>query len=77
MKMIQKGLFRVFFNQFNGNTMLNCCTTCIPWEIGSYETQQSRHNEHMQFCRKICNNLLFGIFQNFIRFGGTNNFVLV
>ena len=25
------------FNQFNGNTMLNCCTTCISWEIGSYD----------------------------------------
>ena len=41
------------FNQFNGNTMLNCCTTCISWEIGSYNTQQSRHNEHTHFCRNF------------------------
>ena len=48
MKMIQKGGFRVCFQPI---TMLNCCT----WEIGSYNTQQSRHNEHMHFCRKIRN----------------------
>ena len=41
------------FNQFNGNTMLNCCTTCISWEIGSYNTQQSRHTEHTHFCRNF------------------------
>ena len=38
MKMIQKGLLRVCFQPI---TMLNCCTTCISWEIGSYNTQQS------------------------------------
>ena len=46
MKMIQKGLFRVCFQPI---TMMNCCTTCILWEIGSYNTQQSRHKPH--FCR--------------------------
>ena len=35
--------------------MLYCCTTCISWEIGSYNTQQSRHNEHTHFCREIRN----------------------
>ena len=50
--MIQKGLFRVCFQPI---TMLNCCTTCISWEIGSYNTQQSRHNEHTHFCREIRN----------------------
>ena len=50
MKMIQKGLFRVCFQPI---TMLNCCTTCISWEIGSYNTQQSRHNEHTHFCRNF------------------------
>ena len=50
MKMIQKGLFRVCFQPI---TMMNCCTTCILWEIGSYNTQQSRHNEHMHFCRNF------------------------
>ena len=39
MKMIQRGLFRVCFYPI---TMLNCCTTCTSWEIGSYNTQQSR-----------------------------------
>ena len=48
------------FNQFNGNTMLNCCTTCISWEIGSYNTQQSPHIKWtyallLQFCREIRN----------------------
>ena len=38
MKMIQKVFFRVFFQPI---TTLNCCTTCISWEIGSYNTQQS------------------------------------
>ena len=33
--------------------MLNCCTTCISWEIGSYNTQQSRHTEHTHFCRNF------------------------
>ena len=33
--------------------MLNCCTTCISWEIESYNTQQSRHNEHTHFCRNF------------------------
>ena len=28
-------------------------TTCISWEIGSYNTQQSRRNEHMHFCRNF------------------------
>ena len=68
------------FNQFNGNTMLNCCTTCISWEIGSYNTQQSRHNEHTHFCREI-RNMIFRrwggggvkgrleLFRKFIRFG--------
>ena len=41
------------FNQFNGNTMLNWCTTCISWEIGSYNTQHSRHTEHTHFCRNF------------------------
>ena len=50
MKMIQKGLFRVCFQPI---TMLNCCTTCISWEIRSYNTQQSRHNEHTHFCRNF------------------------
>ena len=50
MEMIQKGLFRVCFQPI---TMLNCCTTCISWEIGSYNTQQSRHNEHTHFCRNF------------------------
>ena len=48
MKIIQKGLLRVCFQLI---TMLNCCTTCISWEIGSYNTQQSHHNEHTHFCR--------------------------
>ena len=52
MKMTQKGLFRVCFQPI---TTLNCCTTCISWEIGSYNTQQSPHNEHTQFCREIRN----------------------
>ena len=38
MKMIQKVFFRVCFQPI---TTLNCCTTCISWEIGSYNTQQS------------------------------------
>ena len=38
MKMIQKGLFRVCFQPI---TTLNWCTTCISWEIVSYNTQQS------------------------------------
>ena len=38
MKMTQKGFFRVCFQPI---TTLNCCTTCISWEIGSYNTQQS------------------------------------
>ena len=50
MKMIQRGLFRVCFHPI---TMLNCCTICISWEIGSYNTQQSRHDEHPQFCREM------------------------
>ena len=50
MKMIQTGLFRVCFQPI---TTLNCCTTCISWEIGSYNTQQSRHNEHTHFCRNF------------------------
>ena len=50
MKMIQKGLFRVCFQPI---TTLNCCTTCISWEIGSYNTQKSRHNEHTHFCRNF------------------------
>ena len=40
MKMIQRGLFRVCFQPI---TMLNICTTCISWEIGSYNTQQCLH----------------------------------
>ena len=47
---IQKGLFRVCFQPI---TMLNSCTTCISWEIGSYNTQQSHHNEHTHFCRNF------------------------
>ena len=50
MKMIQKGLFRVCFQPI---TMLNCYTTCISREIGSYNIWQSRHNEHTHFCREI------------------------
>ena len=76
MKMIQKGLFRVCFQPI---TMLNCCTTCISWEIRSYNTQQSRHNEHRHFCREILNmiNRRWGgagvksrleLFRKFIRF---------
>ena len=38
MKMTQKGSFRVCFQPI---TTLNCCTTCISWEIGAYNTQQS------------------------------------
>ena len=59
-------------------TMLNCCSSCISWEIGSYNTQQSRHNEHMHFCREI-HNMIFRklggvkgrleLFRKFIRFG--------
>ena len=40
MKVIQKGLFRVCFHPI---AMLNICTTCISWEIGSYNTQMSLH----------------------------------
>ena len=50
MKMIQRGLFRACFQPI---TMLNCCTTCISWEIGSYNTQESRHTEHTHFCRNF------------------------
>ena len=53
MKMIQKGLFRVCFQPI---TMMNCCTTCILREIGSYNTQQSRHNEHTHFCPLLSRN---------------------
>ena len=60
---------------FQPITMLNCCTTCISWEIGSYNTQQSHHNEHTHFCREI-RNMIFRkrggrleLFQKFIRFG--------
>ena len=73
------------FNQFNGNTMLNCCTTCISWEIGSYNTQQSRHTEHTHFCRNFVAKSAtwfsenegggdkgrLELFQKFISFGGT------
>ena len=38
---------------FQPITILNCCTTCISWEIGSYNTQQSRHTEHTHFCRNF------------------------
>ena len=38
MKKVQRGLFRVCFQPI---TTLNCCTTCISWEIGSYNTKQS------------------------------------
>ena len=51
--MIQRVFLGYVFNQFNRNTMLNCCTTCISWEIGSYNTQQSRHTEHTHFCRNF------------------------
>ena len=50
MKMIPKGGFRVCFQPI---TMLNCCTTCISWEIGSCNTQQSHHNQHTHFCRNF------------------------
>ena len=77
MKMIQKDLFRVCFQPI---TTLNCCTTCISGKIGSYNTQQSRHNEHTHFCREK-RNMIFRkwgggvkgrleIFRKFIRFGG-------
>ena len=48
--MIQNSLFRVCFQP---TTMLHCCTTCISWEIGSYNTQQSHHNEHTPCCRNF------------------------
>ena len=38
MKLIQKGLLRICFHPI---TMLNIWTTCISWEIGSYNTQKS------------------------------------
>ena len=79
MKIIQKGLFRVCFQPI---TMLNCCTTCISWEIGSYNTKQSRHNEHTHFCRNFVakSAIWFSkdeggvkgrleLFRSFIRFG--------
>ena len=53
MKMIQKGFFRVCFQPI---TTLNCCATCISWEIGSYHTQKSHHNEHTHFCRILSRN---------------------
>ena len=61
MKMVQKGLFRVCFQPI---TMMNCCTTCIFWEIGSYNTQQSRHNEHTHFCRTYVAKSAIWFFEN-------------
>ena len=62
--------------------MLNICTTCNSWEIGSYKTQQSRHNEHTHFCRNFVmkSAIWFSeneggvkgrleLFQKFVRFG--------
>ena len=36
----------------NYYVVLYCCTTCISWEIGSYNIKQSRQNEHTHFWRK-------------------------
>ena len=84
MKVIQKGFLGYVFNQFNGNTMLNCCTTCISWEIGSYNTQKSLHMNIRTFVAILSRNPQYnfpkmrgggakgrlGLFRKFIRFGG-------
>ena len=79
MKMIQKGLFRVCFHPI---TMLNICTTCISWEIGSYNTQQSLHMNVRTFVAILSRNPHYNfpkmrggvkgrleLFLKFVRFG--------
>ena len=63
MKLIQKGLFRVCFQPI---TMLNICTTCNSWEIGSYNTQQCLHMNIRTFVTILSRNLQY----NFLKMRG-------
>ena len=81
MKMTQKRFFRVCFQPI---TTLNCCTTCISWEIGSYNTQQSTIMNIRTFVAILSRNPQHDfpkvrgggvkgrleLFRSFIRFGG-------
>ena len=62
--------------------MLNICTTCIPWEIGSYNTQQCLHMNIRTFVTILSRKAQYNfpkmrggakgrleLFRKFIRFG--------